>query len=87
MYSERYIKFFKAFDDKDQDYRVITLCLRLLGQIVQYGGSEVFIKMEQSHTSFLNVITLGLRASEGALRCASIEACRMFVGCESGADW
>ncbi|KAI8877524.1 hypothetical protein K501DRAFT_230121 [Backusella circina FSU 941] len=77
----------QAFDDKDQDYRVITLCLRLVGQMVRYGGSEIFSQMENSHRSFLTVITLGLRASEAALRCASLEACRYFVGCERGADW
>ncbi|KAL9539350.1 hypothetical protein MBANPS3_010310 [Mucor bainieri] len=71
----------------EQDYRVTTLCLRLLGQLIHYGKDELFQELRSDYADVLAMITAGIKSSEAALRCACIETCRLFLRCESGYTW
>ncbi|KAG1350294.1 hypothetical protein G6F62_003322 [Rhizopus arrhizus] len=77
----------QACELKDQDYRVITLSIRLMGQVVHFGRSSTFICLERDHPELLRMITGGLRSSEPALRCSCLQACKLFVSCDEGQRW
>lgn len=63
------------------DYRVTALSIRILGQYVHYSRDfQVSLEM-------LNLIKDGITSSEAALRCACLEACRLFLSCEQGQSW
>ncbi|OBZ83108.1 hypothetical protein A0J61_08840 [Choanephora cucurbitarum] len=79
-----YQKIYEAcIDTPDQDYRVIALCIRLMGQLVYYGGNDWFQSLKR-FPDLLGLINLGIRSSEAALRCACIETCRLFVWDKEG---
>lgn len=71
----------------EQDYRVTTLCLRFLGQLIHYGKDGLFRELESNYADVLAMITAGIKSNEAALRCACIEACRLFLSCNSGYKW
>lgn len=71
---------------ENQDYRVITLCIRLLGQLVNFGHCPIFQDL-QTYPELLKMVTTGLRSSEPALRSSCLEACRYFILCPSGSNW
>ncbi len=72
---------------KDQDYRVTTLCIRLVGRVVYYGKSSMFDQLKEQYNELLDMITSGITSSEGALRYSCIETCRLFIHCKEGYDW
>ncbi|KAF1800470.1 hypothetical protein FB192DRAFT_1380882 [Mucor lusitanicus] len=71
----------------EQDYRVTTLCLRFLGQLIHYGKDQLFQELASDYADVLAMITAGIKSNEAALRCACIEACRLFLRCDSGYTW
>jgi hypothetical protein len=71
----------------EQDYRVTTLCLRFLGQLIHYGKDELFQELESNYLDLLAMLTTGIKSNEAALRCACIEACRLFLWCDKGYNW
>ncbi|CAO0803180.1 unnamed protein product [Mucor circinelloides] len=71
----------------EQDYRVTTLCLRFLGQLIHYGKDELFQELASDYADVLAMITAGIKSNEAALRCACIETCRLFLWCDSGYRW
>jgi hypothetical protein len=73
--------------NKDQDYRVTTLCIRLIGQLIYHGKSTFFIQLQSHYPDLLSMISSGITSSEGALRCACIEACTLFIYCPEGHQW
>ncbi|KAI8987103.1 armadillo-type protein [Pilobolus umbonatus] len=77
----------KACQVEDQDSRVITLCIRLLGQIIYHGEATLFSRLSIQYPDLLKKVTEGLQASEPGMRCASIEACRLFINSERATEW
>ncbi|KAI7890041.1 armadillo-type protein [Mucor mucedo] len=75
-----------CIDTQDQDYRVTTLCIRVLAQVIYYAPF-LFTDLQENYASLLTLITNGIKSSEGALRRASIEACRLFIHCPQGYKW
>ncbi|CEP11303.1 hypothetical protein [Parasitella parasitica] len=71
----------------EQDYRVTTLCFRFLGQLIHYGNDVLFEELESDHPDLLVMVTTGIKSNEAALRCACIEACRLFLWCDKGRNW
>ncbi|KAI7908207.1 armadillo-type protein [Cokeromyces recurvatus] len=76
-----------CIESDDQDYRVTTLCIRFMGQLIYYGKDDLFKELECDHSELLTMITKGITSSEAALRCACIEACRLFLACDHGQTW
>jgi hypothetical protein len=72
---------------QDQDYRVTTLCIRFMGQLVHYGKDSIFSELQCYYPELLTMVTDGIKSSEAALRCACIEACRLFLWCPLGHAW
>lgn len=73
--------------EHDQDYRVTTLCIRFMGQLVHYGQDRIFSELQHDYPELLIMVTDGIKSSEAALRCACIEACRLFLTCSKGHAW
>ncbi|KAI8642330.1 armadillo-type protein [Parasitella parasitica] len=71
----------------EQDYRVTTLCLRFLGQLIRYGKDSLFQELKSGHPDLLAMVTTGIKSNEATLRCACIEVCRLFLWCDEGRGW
>ncbi|KAL0091283.1 armadillo-type protein [Phycomyces blakesleeanus] len=76
----------KACVQTDQDYRVYSVCYRLLGRIVAFDG-KMFSKLALEQPGLLTGIAAGLRSTEPALRVACFETCRGFTNCLEGTVW
>lgn len=72
---------------ENQDYRVTALSIRLLGQVIYHGKGVMFQQLVQQYPELLALLTKGIKSSEGALRCASIEVCRLFLQCSEAYQW
>ncbi|KAI8342708.1 armadillo-type protein, partial [Chlamydoabsidia padenii] len=78
----------QACQQPDQDYRVFSLCMRLLGKwISKSGDNDLFVQLEQHHNSLLTLMVSGLRTSEPALRFACLEACQGLIQIPLGINW
>lgn len=64
-----------------------ALSIRLLGQVVYHGKGVMFQQLVQQYPDLLELLTKGIKSSEGALRCASIEVCRLFIHCPDAYQW
>ncbi|KAI8991810.1 armadillo-type protein [Mycotypha africana] len=75
--------------DPEPDYRIITLCIRLLGQFVHHGRDPIFtlIDIDDNNTHLLKIVIDGLTSSEPILRFSCLEACRHFLWCEKSQLW
>ncbi|KAI9007945.1 armadillo-type protein [Phycomyces nitens] len=76
----------EACAQPDQDYRVYSVCYRLLGRLVAYDG-QLFSKLALEQPCLLTDIAAGLRSTEPALRVACFETCRGFTSCLQGTLW
>ncbi|KAI9365601.1 armadillo-type protein [Pilaira anomala] len=47
----------------------------------------MFKQLQDQYPKLLLLVTSGIRSSEGALRCACIEACKLFIHCPEGYAW
>lgn len=52
-----------------------------------YHAHFLFAQLQVDYPSLLNLITSGIKSSEGALRRASVEACHLFSHCHGGYQW
>ncbi|CAO3599582.1 unnamed protein product [Absidia cylindrospora] len=77
----------EACQQIDQDYRVLSLCMRLLGKWISKGNDALFAKLNGQYSFLLTMMVSGLRTSEPALRCASLEACQGLIHVTQGIIW
>ncbi|KAI8099573.1 uncharacterized protein BX664DRAFT_321628 [Halteromyces radiatus] len=77
----------EACQQPDQDYRVLSVCLRLLGKWISVSDDALFYKLETHYLSLLTLMVSALRTSEPALRCASLEACQGLIHVPQGSLW
>ncbi|CAO3622099.1 unnamed protein product [Cunninghamella echinulata] len=71
----------------DQDDRVYSLCLRILGCWMTKKDNSFFLKVKTDYSFLLTLILSGLRALEAPVRCASLEACKGILHLSQGAQW
>lgn len=71
----------------DQDDRVYSLCLRLLGYWLSKKDNDFFLKVKEEYSFLLSLTLSGLRAVEAPIRCASLEACQGIIHSSQGAQW
>ncbi|KAI9266617.1 armadillo-type protein [Phascolomyces articulosus] len=89
-YKQKNILSLKACEQPNQDYRVYTLCYRLLGSLVSYDkkqGYYIFTKTIKQYPQLLERLCGDVRSDEPAVRCASLEAFRKFLNSPCGARW
>ncbi|KAI9490173.1 armadillo-type protein [Zychaea mexicana] len=80
----------QACEKAGQDYRVNTLCYRLLGSLISHGkqqGDRMFAKTLDQYPQLLKRLCADVRSNEPAVRCASLEAFRKFLKSPCGAQW
>ncbi|KAF7727087.1 hypothetical protein EC973_008050 [Apophysomyces ossiformis] len=80
----------QACEQPDQDYRVVTVCFRLLGRMVASGApktSWIFLKLRTQYPILLSGISSMLLSYNAAVRFACLEACKNFTSCIEGAKW
>lgn len=58
-----------------------------MGQVIYFGKTDMFKQLQDHYPKLLLLVTSGIRSSEGALRCACIEACKLFIQCPEGYAW
>ncbi|ORZ07916.1 hypothetical protein BCR42DRAFT_425720 [Absidia repens] len=61
--------------------------MRLLGKWISKGNDALFDKLNGQYSFLLTMMVSGLRTSEPALRCASLEACQGMIHVTQGIVW
>lgn len=80
----------KACEQKDQDYRVINLCYRILGLVVgqsEKDNASIFDKLQSQHGHLLDRLVSDINNPQPAVRCAVLEALYSCMPCNHAAQW
>ncbi|ORZ00261.1 armadillo-type protein [Syncephalastrum racemosum] len=79
----------QACAQEDPDYRVLTLCFRLVGRIVAHAGehrSTIFGCL-RNHSILLDDLVRYLASPHPALRCACLQAISGLLTSDEGIQW